>query len=101
MDKSMIKGMVIGGVAMVVLAAGAVPTYKALTKPKFAEVIAVNEVTEPIVTPREECQDVQVQTQAPARYSNRVAGRMTGGVAGGLLGSSMGGGPSRTGAAIA
>ena len=49
MDKSMIKGVVIGGVAMVVVAAGAVPTYNALTRPKVAEVVAVNEVTESIL----------------------------------------------------
>ena len=60
MDSSMIKGIVIGGIAMVVVAAGAVPTYKALTKPKVAEVIGVQEVTETVVTPREECHDVQV-----------------------------------------
>ena len=85
MDQSMIKGVVIGGVAMVVLAAGAVPTYKALTKPKFAEVTSVNEVTETVVTPREECNDVQVQKQAPAQDSDRVAGTVIGGIAGGLL----------------
>ena len=101
MDKSMIKGVVIGGVAMVVLAAGAVPTYKALTKPKFAEVTSVNEVTETIVTPREECHDVQVQRQAPANDSNRVAGTVIGGVAGGLLGSAIGGGRGRTVTTIA
>jgi uncharacterized protein YcfJ len=101
MDKSMIKGVVIGGVAMVVLAAGAVPTYEALTKPKFAQVIGVNDVTETIVTPREECQDVQVQRQAPASDSNRVAGTVIGGVAGGLLGSTIGGGTGRTVATIA
>ena len=65
MDSSMIKGIVIGGIAMVVVAAGAVPTYKALTKPKVAEVIGVKEVTETIVTPREECQDVQVTEASP------------------------------------
>ena len=101
MDKSMIKGIVIGGVVMVVLAAGAVPTYKALTKPKFAEVTAVNEVTETVVTPREECHDVQVQRQAPVQDSNRVAGTVIGGVAGGLLGSTIGGGSGRTVATIA
>ena len=74
MDKSMIKGIVIGGVTMVVLAAGVVPTYKALTKPKFAEVTSVNEVTETIVTPREECNDVHVQRQAPAQDRDRIAG---------------------------
>ncbi len=80
MDKSMIKGVVIGGVAMVVLAAGAIPTYEALTKPKFAQVIGVNDVMETIVTPREECHDVQVHRQAPASDSNRVAGTVIGGV---------------------
>jgi len=101
MDKSMIKGVVIGGVAMVVLAAGAVPTYKALSKPKFAEVVGVKEVTETVVTPREECQDVQVQKQAPAKDSHRVTGTVIGGVAGGLLGSTIGGGTGRTVATIA
>ena len=40
MDKSMIKGVAIGGIAMVVLGAGAVTGYKQLTQPKFAEVVA-------------------------------------------------------------
>ena len=101
MDKSMMKGVVIGGVAMVVLAAGAIPTYEALTKPKFAQVIGVNDVTETIVTPREECHDVEVHRQAPANDSNRVAGTVIGGVAGGLLGSTVGGGTGRTVATIA
>ena len=100
MDSSMIKGVVIGGVAMVVLAAGAVPTYKALTKPKFAEVTSVNEVTETIVTPREECNDVQVQRQVPAQDRDRVAGTVIGGIAGGLLGSTIGSGSGRTAATV-
>jgi uncharacterized protein YcfJ len=101
MDASMIKGVVIGGVAMVVVAAGAVPTYQALTKPKVAQVVAINEVTETILTPREECQDVQVQKQAPVKDQNRIAGTVIGGVAGGLLGSTIGGGTGRTVATIA
>ena len=101
MDSSMIKGVVIGGIATVVVAAGAVPTYQALTKPKVAQVVSVNEVNETIVTPREECEDVQVQKQAPAKDSNRVAGTVIGGVAGGLLGSTIGGGTGRTVATIA
>jgi uncharacterized protein YcfJ len=100
MDSSMIKGMVIGGIAMVVVAAGAVPTYKALTKPKVAEVIGVQEVTETVVTPREECHDVQVTKQAPTQDPNRVTGTVIGGVAGGLLGSSIGSGSGRTAATI-
>ena len=101
MDSSMIKGVVIGGIAMVVVSAGAVTGYKVMTKPKFAEVIAVQEVTEPVVTPREECRDVQVTRQAPTSDPNRVTGTVIGGVAGGLLGSTIGSGTGRTVATVA
>jgi uncharacterized protein YcfJ len=100
MDSSMVKGIAMGGVTMVVLAAGAVPTYKALSKPKVADVIAVQEVTETVVTPREECHDVQVTKQAPTQDPNRVTGTVVGGVAGGLLGSTIGSGSGRTAATI-
>lgn len=96
MDKSMIKGIVIGGIVMVVLAAGADVGYKALTKPKFAEVVAVKEITETIKTPREDCQDVQVQQQAPVKDPYRITGTVAGGVAGGLIGSQFGGGKGKT-----
>jgi uncharacterized protein YcfJ len=101
MDSSMIKGVVIGGIAMVVVSAGAVTGYKTLTKPKFADVVSVNEVTETVVTPREECQDVQMRKQAPTSDPNRVTGTVIVGVAGGLLGSAVGGGTGRTVATIA
>ena len=101
MDSSMIKGVVIGGIAMVVVSAGAVTGYKTFTKPKFAEVVTVKEVTETIVTPREECQDVHVQRQAATQDPNRVTGTVIGGVAGGLLGSTIGSGSGRTVATIA
>jgi uncharacterized protein YcfJ len=101
MDSSMIKGVVLGGIAMVVVSAGAVTSYKALTTPKTAAVVAVQEATEPVVTPREECQDVQVQKQAPAKDSQRIAGTVLGGVAGGFLGSTIGGGVGRTVATVA
>ncbi len=95
MDKSMMKGFVVGGIAMVVLGAGAVG-YKTLTKPKFAEVVAAKEVFETVVTPREQCQDVQVQKQAEVKDKNRLAGTAIGAVAGGLLGSQVGGGKGKT-----
>jgi uncharacterized protein YcfJ len=101
MDKSMMKGLVIGGVAMVVLTAGGVTGYRALTQPKVADVVAVKEVTETIETPREVCEDVQVQKQAPVKDSNRVAGTVIGGVAGGLLGSTIGAGRGKTAATVA
>jgi uncharacterized protein YcfJ len=101
MNKSMMQGIVVGGIAMVVLAAGGVTGYKALTKPKFADVVAVKELTQTIVTPREECQDVQVQHQAPVQDEHRVAGTAIGAVAGGLLGSTIGGGKGKTLATVA
>jgi len=97
----MIKGIVIGGIAMVVVSAGAVTGYKVMTKPKFAEVVEVNEVTETVVTPREECHDVQVTRQAQTSDPNRVTGKVIGGVAGGLLGSTIGSGTGRTVATVA
>ena len=97
----MIKGIAVGGLAMVVLGAGGVTGYKTLTKPKFAEVVAVKEITETVVTPREHCEDVQVQHQAPVKDENRIAGTVAGGLAGGLLGSAVGGGKGKTLATVA
>jgi len=101
MDKSMIKGVAIGGIAMVVLTAGGVTGYRALNKPTFADVVAVQEAHETIVTPREVCEQVQVQRQAPVQDKNRIAGTAIGGVAGGLLGSTIGGGTGKTVATVA
>ncbi len=101
MDKSMVKGIVVGGFAMVVLGASGVTGYKALTKPKFADVVAVKEVTETVVTPRENCEDVQARHQAPVKDERRIAGTVMGGLAGGLLGSAIGGGNGKTIATVA
>ena len=101
MDTSMIKGMAVGGIAMVVLGAGAVGGYKAMTKPQFADVVAVKDVVETVVTPQEKCEDVQVQQQAPVKDRHRIAGTVVGGLAGGLLGSTIGGGKGKTVATVA
>jgi len=101
MDKSMIKGIVIGGAAMVAVTASGITGYKAMTKPVFADVLAVKEATETVVTPREECHDVQVQKQAAVKDENRIAGTVLGGVAGGLLGNAVGGGRGKTVTTIA
>jgi uncharacterized protein YcfJ len=101
MNMSMIKGMTVGGIAMVVLGAGAVSGYKAMTKPQFADVVAVKDVVETVITPREKCEDVQVQHQAPVKDQNRIAGTAVGALAGGLLGSTIGGGKGKTIATVA
>ncbi|MGE5161503.1 MAG: glycine zipper 2TM domain-containing protein [Betaproteobacteria bacterium] len=101
MDKSMVKGVVIGGIAMVVLTGGAVTGYRAMNQPNHADVVNVKEVTQAVSTPRQECRDVQVQKQAPVQDENRVAGTVIGGVAGGLLGNQIGGGRGKTIATVA
>ena len=97
----MIKGLAAGGLAMVVLGTSGFTGYKSLTKPKFAEVVAVKEVTETVVTPREHCENVQVHHEAPVKDENRIAGTVVGGLAGGLLGSAIGGGNGKTLATVA
>lgn len=101
MDKSMIKGLALGGVAMVVLGAGAVTGYKTLTQPKQAEVLAVKEAKQSVSTPQQNCVQVVVQRQAPVEDEKRVAGTVLGGVAGGLLGSQIGGGSGKKVATVA
>lgn len=97
----MVKGVAIGGVAMVVLAAGGVTGYRAISQPTFAEVVAVKEAKQIVTTPREKCEQVQVQKQAPVKDEHRATGTLAGGVAGGLLGSTIGGGTGKTLATVA
>ena len=101
MNGSMVKGFVLGGIAMVVLGAGAVTGYKTLTQPSFADVVAVKAVTETVVTPRQQCDDLRVQRQAPVQDEHRIAGTAVGAVAGGLLGHTVGGGTGKTLATVA
>lgn len=101
MDKSMIKGVAVGGLAMVLVGAGAVSGFKALDKPREAQVVAVKQIMETVVTPKERCADVQVSHQAPVKDEKRVAGTVAGVLAGGLLGSQIGGGNGKTLATIA
>lgn len=101
MDKSMMKGMAVGGIAMVVLGAGAVTGYRTLAQPTVAEVVTVREVLQTVATPQERCENVAVRRQAPVRDEHRIAGTVIGGVAGGLLGNQIGGGNGRKVATVA
>jgi len=95
MNKSMLTGIIAGAVAATAI--GGVAGYKALNpEPEFAEVLAVKPVTETTKTPKEICDDVVVNEQAPVKDPNRIAGTAIGAVAGGLLGSQIGGGTGRT-----
>lgn len=101
MDRSMLKGMAVGGLAMVALGAGAVGGWRTLAQPTVAEVVAVKEVMQSVSTPREVCETVAVQHQAPVKDQYRIAGTAIGGVAGGLLGSTIGKGSGKTVATVA
>lgn len=101
MDKSMAKGLIIGGIASVVLGAGAVTGYQTLSEPRSAEVVAVKDVMETVVTPKQRCEDVAVRHQAPVQDERRVAGSVIGGIAGGLIGNQIGGGNGKTLATVA
>jgi uncharacterized protein YcfJ len=100
MEKSVVKGAVIGVASAVAVGAVAMGGYNAMSGPRYAEVIAVKEVTEKVETPREECRDVVVTRKAPVQDDHRIAGTVVGALAGGLLGNQIGGGSGRTIATI-
>ena len=101
MDKSMLKGMLIGGVVVSAVTAAGVTGYQQLKQPVFADVLSVKEATETVRTPREECVDVPVQRRAAVRDQHRIAGTAIGAVAGGLLGSAVGQGTGKKLAIVA
>ena len=92
MNKSMLVGIVIGG--LVVTAGGAIASLD-LFKPKFAEVVDVTPVTKQIRTPREVCKEQAVTRTAPVKDQKRILGTVVGGVIGGVLGSQIGSGDGR------
>jgi len=63
----------------------------------YAQVLGVEPVSETTTstTPRQVCEDVAVQYQAPTRDPNRIAGTTIGAVVGGALGNQIGGGDGR------
>ncbi|MFM6986565.1 MAG: hypothetical protein ACKOXQ_08070 [Hydrogenophaga sp.] len=85
MDKSMMKGLAVGGLAMVVLGSGAVTGYRTLAQPQQADVVAGavagghagNQVQKSlpkndVVTRTEQrCKTVQVKSEQLAGYDVR------------------------------
>lgn len=92
----------IGLGALGVTAGGAFATYSLVEHgPKYADVVAVQALTETVKTPREECRDVVVNRRAPVRDQHQVAGTVVGALAGGLLGNQIGAGTGKKVATIA
>lgn len=63
--------------------------------PEVAKVVSVKDAFETISEPREVCQDVQVEKQAPVKDENRVVGTVAGAAAGAVIGNQIGDGKGR------
>lgn len=101
MDKSMLTGIGIG--VVVAAAGGAIAGYGVMGKkePAYADVLAVEEVTQTVQVPREICEDVPVTRQKPVKDENRIVGTVAGAVIGGVLGNQVGGGSGKKIATVA
>lgn len=100
MDKSMIKGLVIGGIAAT--AVGAIAGYQVIeSRSDYAEVVSVEPVMKAVSTPRQVCDDVVVTHQQPVKDPKRVTGAIAGAVIGGVVGNQIGDGDGQKIATVA
>ena len=100
MNRSLIVGLVSGAVAATALVG--VAGYKVFHhEPRYADVLNVQPIVEPIRIPHTVCGDQVLTREAPVQDSNRLAGTAIGAVLGGVLGHQIGGGEGRTLATVA
>ena len=99
MNKSLLTGLVVGGVA--VTAAGAYAGYQTLDQGRSARVLNVEPMSRTVKTPRQVCASEVVTHQAAVKDPKRVTGSIIGAVAGGLLGNQIGDGDGQTVATVA
>ena len=99
MNKSLLTGLVVGGVA--VTAAGAYAGYQTMDQGRSAKVLNVEPMSRTVKTPRQVCASEVVTHQAAVKDPNRVTGSILGAVAGGLLGNQIGHGDGQTVATVA
>src|SRR6185503_870171 len=100
MNRSMMIGIVAGGIAATAL--GAVASYKMIEdRQNYAQVLDVEPVTKTVRTPRQVCHDEMVTHQAPVKDPKRVTGAVVGAVVGGVLGNQIGDGRGQTVAPVA
>ena len=101
MDKSMLRGLVVG--VVVATAGGSIAGYNLLRKsePTYADVLSVNEIKETIQTPRDVCEEVPVTRQKPVQDEHKIVGTAAGALIGGLLGNQIGNGKGKKIATVA
>lgn len=103
MSKSIVVGSTLAVLGLGGLAFGAWQIQDQPDQPRYAEIVNVQQITRTVETPREVCEDVQVQqpvqqqSQPQARSSdpNKLLGSAAGAVVGGLLGNQVGGGSGK------
>ena len=99
MNKSLLTGLVVGGVA--VTAAGAYAGYQTMDQGRSARVLNVEAMSRTVKTPRQVCASQVVTRQAAVKDPKRVTGSLIGAVAGGVLGNQIGHGDGQTVATVA
>jgi uncharacterized protein YcfJ len=99
MNKSLITGLVVGGVAAT--AFGAYAGYQAMDNRNSAEVLNVEPLMKTVRTPRQVCSDEVVTHQADTNDPKRITGSVIGAVAGGVIGNQIGDGSGQTVATVA
>ena len=95
------NGVLTFGATLTLAVTGGLSSAWAAGDSKFAEVVVVKEARATVTAPKEVCEQVQVQKQAPVKDERRVAGTVLGGLAGGVLGHQVGGGTGKTVATVA
>ncbi|WP_136255315.1 glycine zipper 2TM domain-containing protein [Onishia niordana] len=103
MNKSIVIGTTLSVFGLGGLAVGAyqVSSYSQPPEPVYADILQVEAATRTIETPREVCENVVVNQQAPSRDPNRIIGTAAGAIVGGLLGNQVGGGSGKKIATVA
>lgn len=100
MSKSIMVGSVLAVLGLGGMAFGAWQVQEN-RQPQFADITGVEPLTRTVETPREVCENVTVQRQAPTRDPHRVVGTAAGAIVGGLLGNQVGGGSGKKIATVA
>ena len=82
---------------------GAQAPQGASAAPQFAQVVAVQPITESATTskPRQVCRDEQVAVPEPYKDKHQIGGAVVGGLVGALAGHQVGGGKGKTLATVA
>jgi uncharacterized protein YcfJ len=99
MNKSLITGLIVGGIAVTAFSAYA--GYQHMDQGRAAKVLGVEPIMRTVKTPRQNCSSEVVTHQVAVKDEKRVAGALLGAVAGGVLGNQIGHGDGQTVATVA